>query len=479
MKRLNVIPYPNGVTFRPGTAVTADVVGNIEEKIHQDLNDEAYILEVRSDGIRIVAGSEKGLFHARKTLEQLVREPEMPCVFIQDEPAYPYRGFMIDPVRHIVSIDDTKKLIDAAAALKMNYMHWHLSDDQGWRIQLKSRPELVEKSSMRKASTFGGEKDFTPYGGCFTREEITDIVSYAAERCIEVIPEIDMPGHMSALLHAHPELSCTGMGSEVITKQGIFPEILCAGKDETFDVIFDILDEMAELFPCRYFHIGGDEAPKTRWHSCPDCRRRMSDEGLKNEEELQGWFTEKVRKHLEEKGKKVIVWNESLKSGLVENVTVQNWMDKEGLCDKYANGGGKVIASDFYHCYCDYPYSMTPLKKCYNYNPCGGKLTDAGKNNIIGVETPMWTEYVKNFTRLCYMWFPRFAAVAENGWSREWAKDEADFERRYKIFEPVLGAMGIIGAPDADWNPSVLSRLPGVWSFFKPTVINMIDEFKG
>lgn len=473
MKSLNVIPYPNKVAFTAGEAITDAVLRNITQRIEaKKLGESEYALEIREDGVLITAGSERAAFYARQTLLQLAAEPKIACCVIEDKPAFDYRAFMLDTVRHITSIENTKRLIDAAAKMKLNVMHWHLSDDQGWRVQIDSRPELTAKASKRRASLFGDENDMTEYGGWFTKAELKEIVDYAAQRYIEVIPEIDMPGHMTAAIHAYPEISCRGEQVEVVTRQGIFPEILCAGKEETFAFVFDVLREIMEIFPSHFIHIGGDEAPKKRWKECPDCQRKIKELSLGDEEELQGWFVNRIKAFLAENGREAIVWNESLKSGIVEGVTVQRWMDSKGLSVKYANGGGRVIMSDFYHYYLDYPYAMTPLKKTYNYNPYIRGLNAQGRAKVVGVEAPIWCEYVRDFDRLCYMFFPRVAAVAETGWTQEKFKNEKDFEKRFSAFAKQLGALGITPAPREAWNPSVFNRLSGIWGFFKPVITN-------
>jgi len=292
-----------------------------------------------------------------------------------------------------------------------------------------------------------------------------EIVDYCAERYITVIPEFDVPGHSSALLHAYPELSCKGEPVEIKTSQGIYDDILCAGKDKTFDVIFDILSDILEIFPSEYIHIGGDEAPKKRWQECPDCQKRMQKEGLRDEETLQGWFTNKIVEFLKSKGRKAIVWNESLNSGVTDrSVTVQMWMDKKKLSVDFANDGGVMINSDFFHYYCDYPYGMTPLIKTYNYNPVHRKIKD--KNTVAGVEAPIWTEYINNFEHLCHMFFPRVTAVAETGWTEEKNKDAADFQRRFRIYSDILKEIGITPAQPEEWNPSVFDRAVKTVKFF-------------
>lgn len=455
---------PNKIKFLGGeTKTSSEPVVMISD----NLGEEEYILAVEKDGIKLTGGSERAVFYGRQTLRQLGEE--CPCVIIEDKPAFPYRGFMLDTVRHIFSVEDTKKLIDAAASVKMNVMHWHLTDDQGFRIYSSRRPDATLKGSVRKSSDFGRLKESGEYGGYFTPEEMKEIVDYCTERYITVIPEFEMPGHSSALLHAFPELSCKGENVEIKTSQGIYEDVLCAGKDETFDVVFDILSDILEIFPSEYIHIGGDEAPKTRWKECPYCQERMRKEGLKDEETLQGWFTNKIVEFLKANGRKAIVWNESLKSGVVDSsVTVQMWMDKKKLSVDFANDGGRMINSDFFHYYCDYPYGMTPLNKTYNYNPVHRKIRD--KNTVAGVEAPIWTEYINNFEHLCFMLFPRVTAVAETGWTENENKSASDFQRRFMAYTDILEEIGINPAPPEEWNPSAADRLLKTVNFFSGTL---------
>ncbi len=461
MKRIDVIPMPNKVEFLGGEAKTDPE--KLSVSIDEKLGEEEYSLTVDSNGIRLSGGSEKAVFYGKQTLRQLGKT--CPCLRIEDKPAFPYRGFMLDTVRHIFTVEEIKKLVDAAASVKMNVMHWHLTDDQGFRIYSSRRPDATLKGSVRKSSDFGRLKETGEYSGYFTPEEMKEVVDYCAERYITVIPEFDVPGHTSALLHAFPQISCKGEAVEVKTSQGIYNDILCAGKDETFDVVFDVISDILEIFPSEYIHIGGDEAPKTRWKECPHCQKRMKDEGIKTEEELQGWFTNRIVDFLKSKGRKAIVWNESLRSGIVDgSVTAQMWMDRKKHSVKFANEGGRIINSDFFHYYCDYPYSMTPLIKTYNYNPVDKKIRD--KSRVAGVEAPIWTEYINNFDYLCYMFFPRVTAVAETGWTENKNKNAADFQRRFGAYEKILDEIGIKSAPEEDWNPSVFDRVTKTLHFF-------------
>ena len=358
MYRCNIVPRPNQIQPREGF-FTIPREGRIEDFVTRMIDTrlsgaESYRLHVRPEGITISAGTPRGLFYAMQSVRQLIATSvgRIPCMCICDEPAYPYRAFMIDCARHFFTVADLKKMIDAAALFKMNVFHWHLTDDQGWRAEVKKHPELTEIGSMRRSSDFGGIHVAGPYGGAYTQEQMKEIVAYCAERYIEVVPEFDMPGHTSALLAAHPALSCTGGPFQVQTKQGIFKDILCAGKEETFRLIFDVLEEMLAVFPSRYIHSGGDEAPKARLKACPDCQARMREEGLSSLQALQGYFMNRIISWLGDRGRAAVVWNESLRGGnLAPSAVVQMWMDKNGECARWANGGGKLIVSDFYHYY--------------------------------------------------------------------------------------------------------------------------------
>lgn len=460
MKKLNIIPMPNKISLLGGetTVDPSKLVCEISESLER----EEYILTVDNSNINLIGGSECAVFYGKQTLRQL--GDACPCVKIEDKPAFPYRGFMLDTVRHMFSVEDTKRLIDAAASVKMNVMHWHLTDDQGFRIFSEKRPDAAIKGSVRKSSDFGKLKEEGSYGGYFTCDEMREIVEYCAERHITVIPEFDMPGHCSAIIHAYPELSCTGAPLDVKTSQGIYDDILCAGKDGTFEIIFDILSDILDIFPSEYIHIGGDEAPKVRWEECMYCQKRMREEGLKNEETLQGWFTNKIIDFLKSKGRKPIVWNESLKSGVIEkSVLVQRWMDQKNHSIPFTKDGGKIINSDFYHYYCDYPYGMTPVSKTYNYNPV---IKGINPENVVGVEAPIWTEYINNFDYLCYMCFPRFTAVAETGWTNPESKNYSDFCQRFENYAKILNEFGISPAPVEEWNPNPLKRATKTLSFF-------------
>lgn len=421
---------------------------------------EGYRIRVQDGQITVTANTRAGKFYAMQTLRQVMNgAPEIPEFCLCDEPVYEHRGFMIDCVRHFFTVDELKKMIDAAALYKLNKFHWHLTDDQGWRIQIDSYPLLTEIGSRRSGSHFDREKNTREeYGGFYTKDEIREIVCYCADRCIEVIPEVDIPGHTCAAIAAYPYLSCTQEPIPVRVCGGIFRDILCAGKESTYDFVFQVLDEVMELFPSGKIHIGGDEAPKDRWNKCPHCRAVMEREHIADAEGLQGYFTNRVVDHLASKGIHATVWNDSLKSGNLKNsVDVQMWMDRGGYAIRRANRGGKVIISDFSHYYMDYPYGLTPLDKTYNFDPMLPGLSFEGEQNILGVEGALWTEHVPDFERLCYMAYPRFAAIAETGWSKADQKNVYDFERRFCASIPLLEEIGVKPAPMGKWSSRPVS----------------------
>lgn len=441
---------------------------------------EEYLLEVGRQRITVTASTPQAVLHGLRSLQQLVAGGEIPACVVRDKPTFAYRGAMLDVCRHFFPVEDVKTYIDILSLHKINKFHWHLTDDQGWRVEIDSHPELITVGSRRRSSDFGQYHFAEEYSGYFTKDEIREVVAYADDNYIEVIPEFDMPGHTLSVLAAYPELSCKGKPLEVGTKQGIFDDILCAGNDDSLKLVFDVLGEMIELFPGRYFHIGGDEAPKVRWKNCPKCQARMKELGLKDEEELQGWFVLQAVDFLKKHGKTAIVWNESLNSGMMPNdIIVQRWMDKKDRSVEFANKGGKMIVSEFYYYYCDYPYGMTSLKKTYSLDPYIKGLTEAGKKNVYGVECPIWVEYIRDFDKLSYMCFPRFWAVAEAGWTKRANMDYNSFEERFEALRPMLEEMGIKPAPRSDWNPNFLQSLKELRQFFKGTtnlgnILNMI-----
>lgn len=454
---LNIIPAPNKIELYGGEVKAAEL--SVEYVTDSSFGEEKYVLDIQKNKVTVISKGEKGKHYAKITYMKLAENGNVPLCRITDEPAFPYRGFMIDSARHMQTIDEIKKYILAAAEFKFNVFHWHLCDDQGWRIESEAFPELLTKAAYRDCHGFGSD-NAARYGGYYTKAEIRDVVDFCKEHFIDVVPEIDMPGHTTAIISTYPELSCRGEQIPVATNGGIFKDILCAGKEEVYDFCYKLFDEVLELFPYEYVHIGGDEAPKARWCSCEKCQAVIKREGLKDVEELQGYFANKIITYLEElKGKKVFAWNETLNSGVVkDSVIIADWMDRDDKCAEYANKGGKIIAEDFYHYYLDYPYGMTPLKKTYGYSPYIKKLNAEGKKNVLGVETPIWTEYVEDFDRMCYMCFPRLIACGESGWTREENKCYKSFKERLRTYEGKLLSIGIRMADESEWDPNALTR---------------------
>lgn len=448
---------------------------------------ESYRIEIDENGVHIQAADEAGLFYGKLTVKQIMLNFRgcLPYLYIYDEPDYSYRGFMIDVCRHFFSIEDLKKMIDAAAYFKFNKFHFHLTDDQGFRIELESYPQITAIGSVRYGSHFGKiHNDEEIYGGYYTKAELKEIVEFCRERHIEVIPEFDVPGHTSAVLAAMPELSCTGEEIKPQTTNGVFQDVLCVGNEETYKIIYSVLDEICEIFPSRYIHIGGDEVPKAHWNNCPKCQAKREELGLKTMEELQGVFSQEIAAYLKKKGRRAICWNEAIRGGNVENdnVTVAWWMDKTDASVKWANSGAPVIIESFSPYYVDYPHGMHSLRDIYVHNPRNIKgMTELGKNSIIGIESPIWTEYVPDFSEMTRKCFPRWLAVAENAWNSYDKKDFAQFLKTVVFFCEILREMGITPAPEEEWNILPHTRLSQTLSFASKSLSKktIIDFFRG
>ena len=444
-----ILPLPNSIVFHEGE-ITADALAHTEEHDDPQLIYEAYRLVIKKDGVRVYASSAAGFFYAQKTLKELMFSmPAIPCCEIADAPNHPYRGFMIDCARHFFPVDVLERMIDAAAALKLNVFHWHLSDDQGFRFKSERFTKLTSIGSVRPSGSFDGLTS-GEYGGYYTKADIRHVVNYCTERHISVIPEIDLPGHVSAILAAYPELSCSGGSVQVKTRGGIFDDVLCVGKESVYEFVFALIDELSELFPDKRFHIGGDEVKKGQWRSCTDCQCRKKEHGLKNETELQGYFTRRVSEHLHKLNKTPIVWNDALNgTKLPDYVLVQYWMGSKKNTAAHVNNGGAAIYSGCMHSYFDYPYGITPLFKAYRSNPKNIIIP-----NVLGVECTFWSEYILDEKRLNRLAFPRILATAETGWTIPELKNEADFLCRVKQLRPYFEAYGICFAPEEDWNMS-------------------------
>ena len=444
----------------------ANIIFLLDDSIE---NEEGYVLEIDPDKIAISAKTNKGAFYAVQTLRQLLpiglengsykeSEVAVACGKIVDEPKFSYRGMHLDVARHFYSMDELKKYIDYVAMLKFNKLHIHFTDDQGWRIEIKKYPKLTTVASVRKGTLIGHYNDEpqrfdeTPYGGFYTQEDIKELIVYAEKRSITIIPEIEMPGHALAALSAYPEYGCVGEHYEPAMKWGIFEDIFCS-KDETFVFLQNVLDEIIELFPSKYIHIGGDEAPKTRWEVCKACQNIIEREGLKDEHELQSYFVTKIEKYLNSKGRQMIGWDEILEGGLAPNATVMSWRGEEGAIQA-AKQGHDVILTPNTYLYFDYyqhkpveeePLAIggyLPLETVYEYNPVPEELSKEEAKYVLGGQANIWTEYMPDFKQVEYMFFPRAIALSEVLWTTG-DKEYENFVTRLTDYETRLKALNI------------------------------------
>ena len=439
----------------------------------ESLPAEGYELNVDGEGIEVRASQFPGFLYALQSLEQLLpaavygTEPapdaawEVPCVKIADAPRFAYRGMHLDVARHFFSVDEVKRYIDVMAIHKLNTLHWHLTDDQGWRIEIKRYPELTAVGSIRKATVVRkewGTYDGTPYGGFYTQDEIRDVVEYAADRGVTVIPEIDLPGHMLAALTAYPELGCTGGPYEVWGRWGVADDVLCPGREKTFEFLEGVLTEVMELFPSEYIHIGGDECPKVRWEKCPRCQAKIRQLGLKDDGEhtaehyLQSYVTDRIGKFLAQHGRRIIGWDEILEGRAPSDAVVMSWRGSEGGIAA-AKLGHDVIMTPNSHFYFDYYQSLDtdaepfgiggyiPMEQVYSYDPAFPELTPEQQKHILGVQANLWTEYVLSDEHLEYMLLPRLAALSEVQWCLPETKDWNRFIGSFRMDE-IYSQMG-------------------------------------
>jgi hexosaminidase len=423
------------------------------------LGTEGYTLSVSDKGVTICADAPAGFFYGVQTLRQLLPaeatfdgKPEarprfdIPAVEIKDLPAYRWRGLMLDSCRHFFAKEEVKKIIDTMATQKLNTFHWHLTDDQAWRIEIKKHPKLTEVGGFRPGIGFGLDPKSSThyradgkYGGFYTQEDIKDVVAFAATRHITVVPEIEMPGHAMAALVAYPELNCN---PEAMAKKsmpegaGVFRDVYCAGKEDTFKFFEDVLGEVAELFPSKFVHVGGDECPKDNWKQCPACQQRIKDNGLKSEHELQSYVIRRVEKFLNSKNKNLIGWSEILEGGLAPNAAVMDWI---GGGAEAAKQGHDVVMTPTSFCYFDYyqgkqgePRAIggfLPLKTVYSFDPVRG-IPAEGRRHILGGQANLWTEYIPSDAQAEYMIAPRISALAEVVWSPKANQDWNAFQVR-------------------------------------------------
>ncbi|MBL7971025.1 MAG: family 20 glycosylhydrolase [Prolixibacteraceae bacterium] len=425
---------------------------------------EAYQLDVQKNRIEIKAAKPAGFYYAMQTIRQLLpaeiesaRKKEttewlIPVVSISDSPAFKWRGFMLDVSRHFFPKEEVLRMIDHLALHKINTLHLHLVDDQGWRIEIKKYPKLTEVGAWRvdredkpwnsRPKQEAGEK--ATYGGFYTQEDIKEMVAYAQSHFITIVPEIELPAHVTSALAAYPQYSCTG-GPFTVLPGGVWPitDIYCAGKDSTFLFLEDILTEVIDLFPSKYIHIGGDEATKTEWEKCPDCKKRIKAESLKNVEELQSYFVKRIEKFINSKGRILLGWDEILEGGLPAEATVMSWRGNKGGIEA-ANQGHDVVMTPNSDCYFDYyqgpmdqePLAIggfLPLSKVYNFNPVPEELSAEAAKHILGGQANLWTEYIPDIKHAEYMTFPRIAALAEAVWSPKEVRNWEDFSRRIQL----------------------------------------------
>lgn len=400
-------------------------------KLYHSDSKEAYHLNITKDKILITANEPNGIFYGIQSLRQLLpvendlnnkKELSVPAVDIKDYPRFVHRGLNLDCCRHFMEKDFVKRYIDLLAYHKMNVLHWHLTEDQAWRIEIKKYPELTEIGAFRKYD------DGTVYGGYYTQSDIKEVVDYAASRFITVIPEIELPGHSTAAIATYPHLSCTGGPFDVGTLWGVYKDIYCAGNEETFKFLEDVFTEVIDLFPSTYIHIGGDEAPKDRWKECPKCQQRIKDEGLADEHELQSYFVTRIERFLNSKGRQIIGWDEILEGGLAPGATVQSWRGTKGAIEA-AKMGHDVIVSPTSHCYFDYPIETTDVPKVYSFDPVPPELDAEEVKHVLGTEANMWTEYAPQEV-IDHRLFPRIVALSEVAWTKLNKKNYDDFNNR-------------------------------------------------
>ncbi|MBT7425090.1 MAG: family 20 glycosylhydrolase [Flavobacterium sp.] len=427
-------------------------------------NEEGYELKIEENSILIASKNSKGAFYAVQSLLQLMPIKSnglaiaIPCLELQDEPQFKYRGMHLDVGRHFFSVDFIKKYIDLIARLKMNTFHWHLTEDQGWRIEIKKYPKLQEIAAFRNETLVGHynnqphQFDGKKYGGFYTQEQIKEVVAYANTRQVTIIPEIEMPGHSQAAIAAYPALGCTGEQVEVATKWGVFDEVYCP-KESTFKFLEDVIDEVVTLFPGKYIHIGGDEAPKTNWKRCAHCQRLIKEKGLKDEHGLQSYFIARMEKYINTKGKQIIGWDEILEGGLAPNATVMSWRGTSGAIEA-AKEGHDVILTPGSHCYFDHYQSedeneplaiggFLPLEKVYHFNPIPKELTEEESKYVLGAQGNVWTEYMKTEKQVEYMAFPRAVALSEVVWSSPENKNYSDFINRLEQYQKRLDQLDV------------------------------------
>jgi hexosaminidase len=433
------------------------------------LGREGYRLDVTPEKVTLSAPEATGIFYGLQTIRQLLPAEilkestvrgvawTMPCVSIEDVPRFPWRGLMLDVCRHFMPKEFVKKFIDTMALHKFNVFHWHLTEDQGWRIEIRKYPRLTEIGSRRAQTVIGRNTDRgdgKPHGGFYTHGDIREVVAYAAARHITVVPEIEMPGHAMAALASYPELACAPARFKVMEEWGISHDVYCAGNERVFVFLEDVLMDVMELFPGEFIHIGGDECPKDRWEACPKCQARMKAQGLKDGRELQSYFVRRVGEFLASSGRRLVGWDEILEGGLAPGATVMSWRGLEGGIAA-AKAGHDVVMAPNTHTYLDHYQSQAtdaeppaiggylPLEKVYQFEPVPAELSADEARHILGGQGQLWSEYLPDGRQVEYMAYPRAAALAEVLWTPGKLKDYADFSRRLAGHLRRLDALGV------------------------------------
>lgn len=456
---------------------------SLDSNLPTKLGSEGYRLLVHTNGVSVTARTEAGISHAVQTILQMIPPGHNPGQqvrlrqgSIQDYPRFSWRGLHLDCSRHFFTIREIESYLDYMAMLKLNVFHWHLIDEGGWRMEVKKYPKLTSVGAWRTKTpeTWGGKLEFPGpfsgnelYGGFYTQDEIRHIVRYAAKRHIEVVPEVEMPGHILPAIWAYPELGCQGSNDR---PSAIFPTYaFCVGKESTYQFLYDVLSETMQLFPSKIIHIGGDEVNQGQWLKCSDCRRFMARNGIKDAKELQSAFMKRIEGFLNSKGRLLMGWDEILEGGLAPKAMVMSWRGTQGGIEA-AKGGHKVVMSPTSHCYFDYSYLSTPTEKVYDFDPIPEELAGSERDLVLGGQANVWTEWIPDFKRAQYMIFPRILAMSEALWSAE--KDKKNFLERLDAWYPRLTAMGVdffVAPPSAEYTLAVLDGSATV-SFRAPSV---------
>jgi hexosaminidase len=465
-----------GAGFQLRTAAQAGANGAIQfvKADSGSIKPEGYELHVDSNGVRIVYADNGGAFYAVQTLRQLLpsaiegphpsssQQWTVPGVDIADSPRFPWRGMMLDVSRHFEKVDFIKKYLDGLAMMKMNVFHWHLTDDGGWRVEIKKYPRLTRVGAWRYGVTtswdqsklrFDSDSGLPEYGGFYTQNQIRDVVKYAADRNITIVPEIEMPGHEMSVFAAYPELGCQNQPPATQAGQPD-TDVFCAGNEKSFEFIEGVLDEIMEMFPSKWIHIGGDEVDKKYWHACPLCQARIKSEGLKDEEELQSYFVGRIDKYLASKGRRLIGWDEILEGGLAPGATVMSWRGIDGGIAA-AKSGHDVVMSPTSHAYFDASYASQPTEHVYSFDPIPPDLNDEEAKHVLGAQANEWTEWIPTPARAEYMIWPRITAMSEVLWTPKASQDLDDFMTRMPSIFARLDRMGTsfyMPAPSVETN---------------------------